>query len=193
MFPTAASPPVQTCVKPHAAIALLIAMTCAGLLPASVGAQTPTLEYRVKAAYIYNFTKYVDWPSGAIGTGPLTICVAGRNPFGTALDELVEGEQIESHPLAVRVILEPEAGCHVLFVPNGAAVQAYLRGAQGKPILTIGEAPDFIAMGGIVNFVREEGKIRFEIDPQAAERASLRISSRVMRLARMPDAARRTP
>jgi len=154
------------------------------VLAVPVAAQGPTLEYQVKAAYIYNFTRYVEWPRGALGAGPLTICVAGRNPFASALDDIVRDERIANRPVAVRTILEPDAGCRVIFVPNGAAMPAYLRAAQGRPVLTIGESPDFLAMGGIVNFVREGENVRFEISAEAADRAGLRISSRVMRLAR---------
>lgn len=154
------------------------------LTGASLVAQEPTLEYRVKAAYLFNFTKYVDWPRDAVGPGPLTICVAGRNPFGTVLDDIVRGEEVGNRPVAVRVILEPEPGCHALFIPDGAATTAYLRATRTAPVLTIGEAPDFLALGGTVRFLREGTNIRFEIDQQAADRVGLRISSRLLRLAR---------
>src|SRR5688572_14098336 len=78
------------------------------------------LEYRVKAAFLFNFAKFVEWPAETAG-GPLTICVAGRNVFGDALVDTVRGESINGRPLAVRVLLEPEAGCHIIFVPRGAA------------------------------------------------------------------------
>lgn len=175
-----------------APVTRLAAALCLALA-VPTAAQGPTLEYQVKAAYIYNFTKYVEWPSGALGTGPLTICIAGRNPFGVALDDIVRDERIDNRPVAVHVILEPDPACHVVFVPDGAATPAYLRAAQGRPVLTIGEMPGFIAMGGIVNFVRDRDNVRFEINPEAAERANLRISSRVMRLARPPDRGSLTP
>lgn len=161
------------------------------LTGASLGAQEPTLEYRVKAAYLFNFTKYVEWPRDALGAGPLTICVAGRNPFGTVLEDVVRGEEVENRAVAVRVILEPEPGCHVLFVPDGAATAAYLRATRTAPVLTIGETPDFLGFGGTIRFIREGTNIRFEIDQQAADRAGLRISSRLLRLARPVDSGPR--
>ncbi|HEY6361355.1 MAG TPA: YfiR family protein [Vicinamibacterales bacterium] len=145
--------------------------------------QDVPLEYRVKAAYLVNFTKFIDWPKEP---GPLTICVAGRNVFGDVLSDTIRGETINGRPLAVRVLLEPEPGCHVTFVPRGAAAPAYLRAARSFPELTVGESPDFIAQGGIVNFVVEGGSVRFEIDANAAERSGLRISSRLLQLARDP-------
>jgi hypothetical protein len=156
-----------------------------------VHAQEATLEYRVKAAYLYNFTKYVEWPPAALGSGPLTLCVAGRNPFGSALSDIVRGEEIGNRPIAVRVLLEPEDGCHVIFVPQGAATPAYLRSARMRPILTIGEGADFIAQGGIISFIVEGGRVRFEIDQVAAERVGLRVSSRLLRLARAPEQSAR--
>jgi hypothetical protein len=151
-------------------------------------AQEVPLEYRVKAAFLFNFAKFVQWPAAA-DLGPIQICVAGRNVFGDALVETVRGETINGRPLAVRVILEPEPGCHIIFVPRGAATTAYLRAARSSPSLTVGETSEFIAMGGIVNFTVEGTSVRFEIDPEAAERAGLRISSRLLRLARLPGGA----
>jgi hypothetical protein len=152
----------------------------------ALSAQDASLEYRVKAAYLFNFAKFVEWPRAS---GPLTLCVAGRNVFGEALTDTVRGELIEGRPIVVRVLLEPEAGCHVLFVPRGAPAAAYLRAAGSPPSLTVGEQPDFIGMGGLVNFVLDGTNVRFEIDAEAAQRAGLRISSRLLRLARPPGGA----
>jgi hypothetical protein len=156
----------------------------------AAGATAPAkeipLEYQVKAAYLFNFAKFVEWPSEA-RTGPLTICVAGQNPFGDVLEETLRGETVNDRPLATRVISGPETGCHIVFVPQGIATAPYLSGLRGTPTLTVGEMPDFISRGGIINFVLEEGKVRFQIDSKAAERADLRISSHLLRLARSPE------
>ena len=149
---------------------------------ASLG-QAVSLEYRVKAAYLFNFARFVEWPVEA-QNGPLTICVAGRAVFGDVLDETLRGESVNGRAVVARVLLEPEPGCHVLFVPRGAAATAYIRAAQGQPVLTVGETPDFIALGGIANFIPEGNNVRFEINAGAADRAGLRISSRLLRLAR---------
>jgi hypothetical protein len=149
-------------------------------------AKTVSLEYQVKAAYLFNFAKFIEWPPAA-PSGPLTICVAGHNPFGDVLEETLRGEMVNGRPLAMRVISGPEPACHVVFVPQGAATAAYLRAAQGSPILTVGETPGFLSEGGIISFVLEAGKVRFQIDSKAAERAELRISSHLLRLARTPE------
>ncbi len=162
---------------------LLGTLVLALVLPGTGAAQEVSLEYRVKAAYLFNFAKFVDWPDTA-GPGPLVICVAGRNVFGDVLDETLRGEAIGGRPVTARVILEPTPGCHIVFVPAGAAAAAYLRAAQDQPVLTVGESPDFLALGGIANFLLEGTNVRFEMNPAAADRAGLRISSRLLRLAR---------
>ena len=165
-----------------------LALALALLSSAVLSGQDVPLEYRVKAAFLFNFAKFVEWPADAIG-GPLQICVAGRNVFGEALADTVRGENINGRPLAVRVLLEPERGCHIIFIPRGAATAAYLRAARSSAALTVGEIPDFITQGGMVNFTLEGTSVRFEIDGEAAERAGLRISSRLLRLARAPGGA----
>jgi hypothetical protein len=157
-------------------------------LPLAVPAHSMevSLEYQVKAAYLFNFAKFIEWPSEA-RSGPLTICVAGENPFGDILTETVRGEVVQERSLAARLISNPEPGCHIVFVPQRTDSAAYLQAARSSPTLTVGEAPDFISHGGIINFILEQGKVRFQIDSKAAERAELRISSHLLRLARVPD------
>ncbi len=162
----------------------LITLAVLLLATSGVGAQDVTREYQVKAAFLYNFAKFVEWPASAL-TGALTICIAGRNPLGTFLDETVDGETVGGRPIRTRIILEPEPGCHVMFIPDGAAATAYLRASRTAPTLTIGETPAFISQGGIISFFVENGKVRFEINPQAAERAQLRVSSRLLQLSRI--------
>ena len=166
-------------------LTLLVAIT------ATLPAQGIPLEYRVKAAYLYNFVKFVEWPT-TLQSSVLTICVAGRNPFETVLDDLVGGAVVAGRRLESRVILEPTPGCHVLFVPQGANAGAYLRAVVGQPILTIGEEPGFILSGGIARFYVDGINVRFEINPTAAEHAGLRISSRLLRLARIVGAQGRS-
>jgi hypothetical protein len=162
---------------------LVLLLLGAGAAPQ---AQDVPIEYQVKAAFLYNFVRFVEWPGPSLA-GPLTICVAGRNPLGTFLEDTVRGEIVAGRAIATRVVLEPESDCHVVFVPMGAASAAYLRAARNTPTLTVGESPSFIEMGGIINFVMDGGRVRFEINPQAADRAQLRISSRLLQLARISN------
>lgn len=164
---------------------LLLVLTVVGV---PLGAQDPVSnEYRIKAAFLHNFFKFVEWPPSAPADGPLSICVAGRNPFGPVLEETIKGESISGRPLDTRVILEPEPGCHIVFVPDGAATTAYLRAASGTPTLTVGERPDFIAQGGMVSFFLRESNVHFAINPLAAERVELRISARLLQLAEIAE------
>jgi hypothetical protein len=150
-------------------------------------AQAPeqSLEYQVEAAYLYNFVKFVEWPAGTLGDA-ITICAAGSTPLAAALEQIVRDEAIGGHRLAVRTVDAPQAACNVLFIPRDVAAGEYLRSARTAPVLTVGESSDFIAQGGIINFVRDGGMMRFEIDQEAARRARLQISSRLLRLARTP-------
>jgi hypothetical protein len=163
---------------------LLALLICAS--PALSSGQDVGLEYRVKAAYLFNFTKFVEWPAGAFDkASAFSICVAGRSPFGPALASTFGGETAAGLPLAARVVNPGEASsCHVLFVPRGIAAAPYLREIATSPVLTVGEAPDFLAQGGAINFVLESGRVRFEINQMAAERARLRVSSRLLQLGR---------
>jgi hypothetical protein len=165
-------------------LALVVAVLVGGL---TMPAQEVSLEYRVKAAYLFNFTKFVEWPPEALPAGqPLVICVAAPSPFETSLEETIAGEALEGHSLATRVVTDP-IGCHVLFVPHTVAAGPMLRAVAGKPILTVGESEGFLERGGIMNFIMEDGKVRFQISQMAASRAQLRISSRLLRLARGGD------
>ena len=163
---------------------LLVALLVGAGLHTAPTAQDVSTEYRVKAAFLYNFVKFVEWPS-RVATGPLTLCVAGRNPFGSALADIVRGETVGRRPLESRVILEPDPACHVVFIPEGANTAAYLRATRGTPTLTVGDATSFIEQGGLVRFYLDNGTVRFAINRDGAERAGLRISSRLLQLARI--------
>ena len=167
---------------------LLSALVLCGCT-ASASAQDAGLEYRVKAAYLFNFTKFVEWPDAAVqNIAAFNICAAGRNPFGPALSSTFVGETAAGLPLMARVVgADTVSSCQVLFVPRGVAAAAYLRAVGASPVLTVGESPDFLAQGGAINFVIEGGRVRFAINQAAAERARLRISSRLLQLGRGSD------
>jgi hypothetical protein len=170
-------------------VPLRACLVAIGLIVASTTAFVQgdhSLEYQVKAAYLYNFVKYVQWPARA-ASGPISICIAGRTPLAAALTETIRGESVDNRTLAARTITEPDAACSVLFVADGVAAEPYLRAVRGTPTLTVGESTDFLRQGGMIAFVLEDGKVRFDINIQAPERADLKISSRVLRLARAID------
>ena len=164
---------------------LLVALLAVASL-ALPAAQEVTLEYQVKAAYLYNFVKYVEWPEPF--TGPILICIAGQNPFGTVLEDLLRNERIRGVPVRTEVIPGPIDECHVIFTPRTSKIPVYLKAAAGTPTLTVGETDRFFELGGMINFFLVDGKnVRFEINRPAAERAKLRISSRLLDLARLAE------
>jgi YfiR/HmsC-like len=153
-----------------------------------LGAQE--LEYQLKAAFLYNFVKFVEWPAEAFNgeKSPLSICIHGTDPFGDTLDTVVRGETVGERGLIVQ---RPESlsdlrDCHVLFVSRSekARLPEILARVEGEPVLTVGDADGFLKAGGIINFVLEENKVRFAINPEAAERNRLKISSKLLRLAK---------
>lgn len=177
---------------------IAVGLLSAGLSRAGEPTTTelPSLEYRVKAAFLYNFSKFVDWPVEAFGspTNSIVIGTLGENPFGHALAAIVEGNAIEKHKFQVKSFrrLEDVTECHVLFINGvtGEQLEQALRSLQSRPILTVGEDAHFLEMGGVVQFTKEDNKVRFEINATAAERARLKLSARLLSLAR---AVVRTP
>lgn len=158
------------------------------LLPRPAPAQSSAIpEYRVKAAFLFQFTQFVDWPPEAFSTGqaPLVIGVFGEDPFGSFLDETVRGEKANGHPLAVERYrrLEEVKNCQILFVsrPETGRLGEILAALKGRDILIVGDTSDFADRGGTVQFVNQENKIRLRINLSAAKAANLTISSKLLR------------
>jgi YfiR/HmsC-like len=152
-----------------------------------VSAQGPS-EYEVKAAFLLNFTKFVDWPPAAFAdaNSPIALCVLGQDPFGQALDDMIEGEAVSGRKLMVRRITESPAPktCQVLFVGSSRGDTTKTLGSLGRGVLTVGDGDRFLREGGIIAFVLESGHVRFDINQSAATRAGLKLSSRLLRVAR---------
>jgi hypothetical protein len=169
---------------------LQAAVSWAALCTAAFAAETPPTEYQVKAAFLYNFAKFVEWPADAFPSpeAPFTVCVIGDDPFGPDLDAVLEGKEIAGHPMTTKRPL-PEGdltSCQMLFASareGGQPAALFVAPRAGR--LTIGEAPGFTKAGGIIRFVMEAGKVRFEINPDAADKAGLKISSKLLKLARI--------
>jgi hypothetical protein len=148
-------------------------------------------EYQVKAAFLYNFAKFVEWPAQAFlaPQDSFAVCVLGRNPFGNALQEALRGKSIEGRAFALRQVTDADQAnaCQILFVAAAESKRYRVLCRSLKPvgILTIGEALGFAAAGGVINFKLEDGRVRFEINAGAAERAQLQISSKLLSLAQI--------
>ncbi|MCS6950195.1 MAG: YfiR family protein, partial [bacterium] len=148
-------------------------------------------EIEVKAAFLYHFTSYIEWPPKAFDspTAPVVIGVLGRSAILDALREAVRGKSVQGRAITVRQVQTAQEvrQCHVLFVPaaesrNPARILELVGEA---PVLVVGEAEGFAHKGGMVNFFIEQNKVRFEVNPDAAKRVNLHISSKLLRLARV--------
>ena len=153
------------------------------------GAQTAPSEYQIKAAFLFNFAKFVDWPPTAFPapSSPVIIGVLGKNVFGDTLEQTLHDKSINNHPVELRVFhsVAEVTNCHVLFISTSekGRLAKTLAALQGTSILTVSEMDEFISAGGMINFVIEDDKIRFEINNDAAEKAGLKISSKLLSLA----------
>jgi uncharacterized protein DUF4154 len=156
--------------------------------PAPAAAAAPVPEYRSKAVLLFQFTQFVKWPPRAFHDpkAPLIVGVLGDDPFGTDLDEAVQDEKLDEHPLIVRRYrrVEDIAECHVLFVSNSEAAQMdkIVARLKGRSILTVGDTDDFTRVGGMVRFVTENNKIRLRIDVDEAKAVDLTITSKLLRV-----------
>ena len=146
------------------------------------------LEYDVKAAFLLNFTKFVEWPPAAF-TGPdspISICLMGRDPFGKTLDDIVQGETVNGRKVVVhRLSQAPGAQtCQVVYLSSSEREVARTLSGLGQGVLTVGEGANFIREGGMISFVIENRRVRFDINQNAADKASLRLSSKLLSVAR---------
>ena len=161
------------------------------VLSASTAPGQSVDEYQVKAAFLYNFAKFVEWAPQAFKSGadPIAICILGQNPFNGALEKAVSGKVVSGRAFTVSQISEVRqaSGCQVLFVDGFECkrFRSFPRELRMPGLLTVGDADGFAAEGGVINFKLEDGRVRLEINIAAAEHARLRISSKLLALARI--------
>ena len=153
-------------------------------------AQTaPPSEYQLKAAFIYNFAKFIDWPPEAFANekSPFVIGILGDDPFGNNLRDTVNGKAINTHPVTIQAFRDASdaTGCHMLFISRSLKEKfpEIIKKLQGTSVLTVSETEQFIEAGGMINFVEDAKKIRFQINETAAKAAKLRMSSKLLSLA----------
>jgi hypothetical protein len=146
------------------------------------------LEYQVKAAFLLNFTKFVEWPPVAFdgADSPIAICVLGSDPFGSSLDQIVAEEVVSGRKVVVRRIKRPPQAklCQALFISMPEKEVLNILSSLGPGVLTIGEGESFVRDGGMIAFVVENHRVRFGINETAAETAGLKLSSKLLSVAR---------
>jgi hypothetical protein len=148
-------------------------------------------EYRVKLAFLYNFAQFIQWPPEAFHdpAAPLMLCVAGSNPFQGEIEQDLHGHKIGGHPIEIRRLRpndNPKA-CHMIFVRAGdkKQVEKLLAAVKGSSTLTVGETEGFADLGGVINLTLDRNRLRFEINLDAATQTRLKISSKLLALAKI--------
>ena len=158
---------------------------------AQTGNPSDSSEYLIKAGFTYNFAKLMQWPASAFPQpdSPIIIGILGNDPFGATLDSVLVGKKVNTRGFVVKHLKwgADIKGCNILYVSTteAAHLDEILHAIKGLPILTIGQMPDFARRGGIVNFIIEDDKVRFEVNVEAAKQADISISSRLLTLAKI--------
>jgi hypothetical protein len=156
----------------------------------SICAQDAPTEYQVKAAYLFNFLKFVEWPGDSLADthGRWVIGIVGDNPFGDELTQIISGKAVQGHELQVRRFQPGEDlhACHILFISASEKkrLPSVLATLNGSSVLTVADMDHFIESGGMIQFVMEDKRVRFAIDVGATGRARLKVSSKLLSLAR---------
>lgn len=172
---------------------ILIAALCmAGVLVALQfrASWAADLETKVKVAYIYNFTKFIEWPGNEGDTAgePVRICVIGSDPIRTTLGEL-STRDVRGRPIRIARIRDASAipQCHLLFISRSeeAQVETILRRLQGTPVVTISDIPRFAQRGGMISFTTENNRVRIEINQRTIRQSGLKVSAKLLEIARI--------
>lgn len=150
-------------------------------------------EYDIKAAMVFNFAQFVQWPTNALAStnSPFVIGILGADPFGRTIDQLTAGETIQGRPMVVRRLntIEETVHCHILFVSqseanNWSRVRGYLNNA---PVLTVSDLDRFARRGGMIRLMMDQNRVKFRINRAAAKEAGLELSSKLLRLAELAE------
>jgi uncharacterized protein DUF4154 len=179
---------MRAIVRRTSAIVLLVGLTAGRPLAANNAPRSP--EYLIKAAYLYNFAMFVDWPSRAFPSpdSPIVVGIVGRDPFGWALDQTVENKRISKRRITIERLQPHEdlTRCQILFIDQseGARVAELAQRLHDRPILIVDDAVDGGRRGGTIDFIVDDNRVGFAINRDAARRAGLTISSKMLGLAR---------
>jgi hypothetical protein len=170
---------------------ILVALAALSGSPLALAQTKPPSEYEVKAAFLFNFAKFIDWPPGTFESqrSSFAICILGKDPFGRSIDDALQGKSISDHSVSILRVKDAAEGqhCQIMFVatsePRGIA--EILDRLQGANVLLVGESEGFAASGGTIQFTLEDNHVRFLINTDAAGRAGLKVSSKLLALAKI--------
>jgi hypothetical protein len=173
--------------RPIVRTAFVLAVLCGAVALRSE--QLP--EYQVKAEFIERFTRFIEWPRGAPNGGPFVIGVLGTDPFRGYLDKMAAGRKIKGRPVEIRRFRDIAAvdSCDVVFISSSerGRLQAVLARTDSRPILTVADSNGFASSGVLVNFYTSGDTVRFEMNETAIERSGLRVSAKLLKLARLVE------
>ena len=176
----------------RSALLVVVAWGCAGIAEAQSVTSIIDREYTIKAAFLYHFSTYVEWPPNAFPASdqPFVIGVYQTNPFGSSLDQIAKTKKVTDRSIAIRKLTSVDGlqTCHILFVPasvSAAQQDAILGATQGSLVLVVGETDDFIQRGGDAQFFVEGNKVRFAFSAEVAKRSDLKVSSKLLSLAKI--------
>lgn len=147
-------------------------------------------EYQVKAAFLFNFAKFVEWPDNKFPSPdtPLQVCVLGRDPFGSDFQQVVAGKTVNGHriEIAYPASASQAINCHILFISSTQKkeISQILESLKGRSVLTVGDTEGFAQFGGDINFVLEDNRVRFEINLKAADAEHLKLSAKLLAVAK---------
>ena len=162
-------------------------------------AEAGPTEYQVKAVFLFNFAKFIEWPPAKLGEpdSPLVIGIIGDNPFGTLLDETIKDQTINGHKLVSRAIstTAEAAACHIVFISRSEKerLRPLLAGLKGQPVVTVSELRGFAQDGGMIALVLLNGRVKLEINPAAAGEAGVKLSSKLLSIARITPEPKNEP
>jgi hypothetical protein len=171
-------------IRTAAVLLALSALPVPTLSQAGLPAAQPS-EYDVKAAFLLNFIKFIEWPARPEeANAPFPICILGEDPFDSTLDQIVTGESVGGRHVIVQRIDQLQPSCRVVFIGEFVKEPAKTIANAGHGILTVGEGEEFVRKGGMIGFVVVNRRVRFDINHKAATNAALRVSSRLLSVAR---------
>jgi uncharacterized protein DUF4154 len=170
------------------AICLAGILTACLYLPYRLAAQkNKPQEYEVKATYLYNFGRFVEWPASGNTSDKFAICVLGQDPFGSYLDAVVAGEAINNRKLIARRVATARDAipCQILFISDSesAHLKEILAALEKTTVLTVSDVPNFTVVGGMIQFVVVDQRVRFSVNLTAAGKAGLALSSQLLKVA----------
>ena len=180
----------DACRVPRAFSFIIVCWFFFNVFPGALWLNGESVEYPVKLAFLYNFAKFVEWPADSYSNpgAPLSICIVGHDPFSSDIEDELQTRKAWGHPVQVLTLRPAEtlSACHMVFIPITEKDQAkVVRSLKGSSTMTVGETEGFAAMGGVINLTVEKSEVHFEVNRLAADRAHLKISAKLLSLAKI--------